>query len=92
MDLIPTTRPISEFRQNQASIMEAMESGPVVLTQHGKDAAVIMTSAYYNTIIKLLRKYQGYENISRLLADTEEPASWINVEEFDDGLRERGLI
>lgn len=92
MDLILTTRPISEFRQNQASIMEAMESGPVVLTQHGKDAAVIMTSEYYNTIIKLLRKYQGYENISRLLADTEEPASWINMEEFDDGLRKRGLI
>lgn len=92
MDLIPTTRPISEFRQNQASIMEAMESGPVVLTQHGKDAAVIMTSEYYNTLIKLLRKYQGYESISRLLADMEEAASRINVEEFDEGLRKRGLI
>lgn len=92
MDLIPTTRPISEFRQNQASIMEAMESGPVVLTQHGKDAAVIMTSQYYNTIIKLLRKYQGYESISRLLADMEEPTNWINLEEFDDNLRKRGLM
>ncbi len=92
MDLIPTTRPISEFRQNQASIMEAMESGPVVLTQHGKDAAVIMTSEYYNTIIKLLRKYQGYESISRILADMQEPASWINISEFDEGLRKRGLI
>jgi prevent-host-death family protein len=92
MDLILTTRPISEFRQNQASIMEAMESGPVVLTQHGRDAAVIMTSEYYNTIIKLLRKYQGYESMSRLLTNTEEPASWINVKEFDEGLRKRGLI
>lgn len=92
MDLIPTTRPISEFRQNQASIMEAMESGPVVLTQHGKDAAVIMTSEYYNMIIKLLRKYQGYESISRLLADMEEPTGWIKIEEFDEGLRKRGLI
>ena len=92
MDLIPTTRPISEFRQNQASIMEAMESGPVVLTQHGKDAAVIMTSEYYNTIIKLLRKYQGYESISRLLADMEKPTSWLHVEAFDEGLRKRGLI
>lgn len=92
MDLIPTTRPISEFRQNQASIMEAMESGPVVLTQHGKDAAVIMTSEYYNMIIKLLRKYQGYESISRLLADMEEPTGWIKIEEFDEELRKRGLI
>ena len=92
MDLIPTTRPISEFRQNQASIMEAMESGPVVLTQHGKDAAVIMTSEYYNMIIKLLRKYQGYESISRLLADMEEPTGCIKIEEFDEGLRKRGLI
>jgi len=72
--------------------MAAMETGPVVLTQHGKDAAVIMTSAYYNTIIKLLRKYQGYESISRLLGDTEETAGWLNVEEFDEGLRKRGLI
>lgn len=92
MDLILTTRPISEFRQNQAAIMEAMELGPVVLTQHGKDAAVIMTSDYYNTIIKLLRKYQNFENISRLIEEVAEPEHWVSMDEFDEGLRKRGLI
>ncbi len=92
MDLIPVTRPISEFRQNQASIMEAMESGPVVLTQHGKDAAVIMTSEYYNIIVKLLRKYQGYESIIRLVEEMGKPTNHITLREFDEGLRKRGLI
>lgn len=91
MDAILTTRPISDFRQNQASIMEAMEAGPVVLTQHGRDAAVLMTSDYYNTIVKLLRKYQGYEQISRFLAEMEEPAMRVNLTMFDEELRKRGL-
>lgn len=92
MDLILTTRPISEFRQNQAAIMEAMELGPVVLTQHGKDAAVIMTSDYYNTIIKLLRKYQNFESINRLIEEMAEPEYRVGLDEFDEGLRKRGLI
>lgn len=92
MDLIPTTRPISEFRQNQASIMEAMQFGPVVLTQHGKDAAVIMTSEYYNTIIKLLRKYQNFESVSRLIDEMQISTNCISLEEFDEGLRKRGLM
>jgi prevent-host-death family protein len=53
--LRPTTdvRPVTEFRANTSAIIEQMHSTgrPVILTQHGRSAAVLLDPGVYESLI-----------------------------------------
>lgn len=53
--LRPTTdvRPVTEFRANTSAVIEQMHSTgrPVILTQHGRSAAVLLDPAVYESLI-----------------------------------------
>ncbi|MDP2181189.1 MAG: type II toxin-antitoxin system Phd/YefM family antitoxin [Actinomycetota bacterium] len=53
--LRPTTdvRPVTEFRANTSAVIEQMHSTgrPVILTQHGRSAAVLLDPAVYEGLI-----------------------------------------
>jgi antitoxin YefM len=53
--LRPTTdvRPVTEFRANASAVIEQMHSTgrPVILTQHGRSAAVLLDPEVYESLI-----------------------------------------
>lgn len=53
--LRPTTdvRPVTEFRANTSAVIEQMHSTgrPVILTQHGRSAAVLLDPGVYESLI-----------------------------------------
>jgi prevent-host-death family protein len=53
--LRPTTdvRPVTEFRANTSAVIEQMHSTgrPVILTQHGRSAAVLLDPVVYEGLI-----------------------------------------
>lgn len=67
--LIPTqdVRPLSEFRANAAAFVEQIQETkrPVVLTQHGRSAAVLLDVAAYEALVEqveLLRDIRTAED------------------------------
>jgi len=47
---IPELIPISEIRQRQNEILASLRNGPIVLTQHGRAAAVMLAPDEYNRL------------------------------------------
>jgi prevent-host-death family protein len=49
---VPKIVPISELRLRQSEILEQVEQAPVVLTHHGKAAAVLVHPERWNHILQ----------------------------------------
>lgn len=93
MEQVLPTEPISKFRQSQNEILDMLDEGPVVLTHHGVSAGVLLSVAQYNSMVKLIRRYDDTELILRRLKELDESeTSWQTLEEFDAALRARGLL
>ncbi|MFN8486203.1 MAG: type II toxin-antitoxin system prevent-host-death family antitoxin [Caldilineaceae bacterium] len=56
---VPPVRPISSLRQDQNSILNTMDKEPVILSQHGKERAVLVSVEQWNQMVALLEMYQG---------------------------------
>lgn len=54
MHKVMQTMSISEFRKNQLDTLSSLERDPVVLTQNGRDAAVLVLPAQWNRLIDRL--------------------------------------
>jgi prevent-host-death family protein len=51
---IPELIPISDIRQRQNEILASLRNGPIVLTQHGRAAAVLLAPDEYNRLVAAL--------------------------------------
>ena len=51
IDKVLPTQPISKFRQSGNEILDELVHGPVVLTQHGIGAGVLMSIDLYNKMV-----------------------------------------
>jgi antitoxin Phd len=58
MERIPELVPISEIRQRQNEILGSLAGGPVILTQFGRAAAVLISPEEYNRLIERLEELQ----------------------------------
>ena len=56
---IPPIRPLSSLRQEQDSILDAMDKEPVILSQRGRERAVLVSVEQWNQMVALLEMYQG---------------------------------
>jgi len=54
MKAIPELAPISELRLRQSEILSRLSEGPVVLTQRGRAAVVLVDPDYWNQIVEEL--------------------------------------
>ena len=54
MATIPEIIPISDIRQRQNEILQQLSNGPIVLTQHGKAAAVLVDPEQWNSFMEEL--------------------------------------
>jgi len=84
MSKIPELVPISELRLRQSEVLERLPEGPVVLTQRGRAAAVLVDPDQWNSLISELEDLLDAADL-RAARDTAE--SFVD---FDDYLMERG--
>ncbi len=58
MRRIPELVPISDIRQRQVEILASLAGGPIILTQHGRAAAVMVSPAEYERMVAALEDAQ----------------------------------
>ncbi|MEA3337139.1 MAG: type II toxin-antitoxin system prevent-host-death family antitoxin [Chloroflexota bacterium] len=58
MNRIPELVPISDMRQRQNDILASLSGQPIVLTQHGRSAAVLVSPEEWNRIVEELEDLQ----------------------------------
>ena len=56
---IPPIWPFSSLRQDQDSILDAMDREPVILSQRGRERAVLVSVEQWNHMVELLEMYQS---------------------------------
>lgn len=83
METIPEIIPISDLRHRQNEILATLPKSPVVLTQHGRGLAVLVTIQQWNQLIELLDDQEDV--IAALKAElelatgTDELVEWSEV-------------
>jgi prevent-host-death family protein len=55
MNAVPELVPISEIRKRQSEILVQLNAGPVILTQRGRAAAVMVSPKQWNRLIEKLK-------------------------------------
>jgi prevent-host-death family protein len=81
MNSIPEIIPISDIRQRQNEILRTLASGPVVLTQHGKAAAVMIDPAQWNSFMEELEDLRDLLTVYR--QDEAIASGELTVEDVD---------
>jgi len=56
---VPPIRPLSSLRQDQDSILNAIDKEPVILSQRGRERAVLVSVEQWNHMVALLEMYQS---------------------------------
>lgn len=56
---VPPIHPISSLRQDQDSILSAMDREPVILSQRGRERAVLVNVEQWNQMVELLEMYRN---------------------------------
>ncbi|TNJ40305.1 type II toxin-antitoxin system Phd/YefM family antitoxin [Chlorobaculum thiosulfatiphilum] len=64
IDLVSDIRPLSEFRANTAALVaQVRKTGrPLVLTQHGKSAVVLLDVRHYQSMLSAFEQTQGFQS------------------------------
>lgn len=71
MNAIPELVPISELRLRQSEVFEKLSEGPVVLTQRGRAAAVLVDPAHWNLLMKELEDLRDAADLRAARANAE---------------------
>lgn len=79
MSRIPDLVPISDIRQRQVEILASLSAGPVILTQHGRAAAVMLSPAEYDRLMTALEDLQDAADAA---AARCEPGSAVDFDAY----------
>lgn len=73
LNLVDNVLPLSEFRANTAMYIERLksESGPLVITQHGKSSAVLLGVQEYQEMADQIRLFSDVAEAKEQLARGE---------------------
>jgi prevent-host-death family protein len=91
MDAVPELAPISEIRKRQNEIFVQLHDNPVILTQRGRAAAVLVSPEQWNRLIARLKDLEqalkealdvrAVQEIEARISAGEEPIlDWADVE------------
>jgi prevent-host-death family protein len=58
MDTVPELVPISEIRKRQSEILVQLHDNPVILTQRGRAAAVLVSPEQWNRLIVRIKELE----------------------------------
>jgi prevent-host-death family protein len=99
MEKILPTMPISELRKRQAQVLELMQGTPIVLTDHGDPAGVLVKVDQWNDTAQMIRDLQGQLELERHLRLSNQryagylvdPSRSVRQDEYERMLAEAGL-
>lgn len=84
MQIIPEIVPISGLRTRQNELLRSLGQGPIVLTQHGRAAAVLVSPEQWNHLIETLEdlsdSLDAIEMKARIAGGQEPVSDWADVE------------
>lgn len=83
---LPELVPISDLRTRQAEVLANLAQGPVILTQHSKAAAVLISTEQYNEMVTML------EDLQDVLDAREARRDAGTIVDIDDYLTRRGEV
>ncbi|MEZ4678192.1 MAG: type II toxin-antitoxin system Phd/YefM family antitoxin [Caldilineaceae bacterium] len=87
------TQPISKFRQAGQEILDELDRGPVLLTQHGVAAGVLLSVDLYNSMVSYIRSFDDVELIRRRLLEMDvDERTYLSLEQLDQAMKQRGLV
>ena len=90
MDVVPELVPISELRTRQNEILDQLADKPVVLTQHGRAAAVLVSPEQWNLLVELVEDLtdalDALEMRARIASGEETVRDWADIEGELDAL------
>lgn len=77
MSAIPELVPISQLRQRQSEVLNRLSEGPVILTQHGQGAAVLVDVEQWNRMIEALEDLQDALDVALIQQEIAEGAEEV---------------
>lgn len=87
------TMPVSNLRTEQAAILAQIHETPILLTQRGRGAGVLVHPDVWNEMVELL---DDYDDIliakERMLEAKEDPAVMRPISELRAALEAEGLL
>jgi prevent-host-death family protein len=90
IESIPRPTPISDLRIRQNSVLAQVAEGPVVLTQRGRAAAVLVKPDLWNELVQRLEDLQDALDVMRGREERlEDPSSGRPWEELRADLEAR---
>ncbi len=93
MSIIPELVPISELRLRQSELLSRLSKGPVVLTQRGRAAVVLVDPDYWNQIMEELEDLRdAVDAIEAYEAYKRDPATARPWKEIRQELEAEGLL
>lgn len=90
MQIMPDVVPVSQLRGNHKEIFHQIEKGPIILAQHSKPAAVLVSVADWNAREKRLEILEArlkYLEIKRQFV--ENPPQLISFDEIEERVKVR---
>ena len=93
MNKIIPVMPVSDLRNEQAKVFRQLGETPVLLTQRGRAAGVLVHPEQWNDIIELLEDMEeGRIAEARWREIEENPANARSFEDFAKELQAEGLV
>ncbi|MEM7538083.1 MAG: type II toxin-antitoxin system prevent-host-death family antitoxin [Chloroflexota bacterium] len=82
MQAIPQIMPISNLRTNYNDVLTKLDSGPVILSQRGTPAAVIVSAAEWNRTAQELQRLRRLELGDRASQEIQD-GNFVTEDEVD---------
>lgn len=89
MQRVPETVTISELKRGQATVLEKIETNPLLLLQLGKPAAVMIAPTQWNQLADELFRLRLHELSRKIEARNDANNSWVSHEELMTSLEEK---
>ncbi len=89
MQLVQQIIPISDLRVNQLEVLALADEAPVILSQHSRARAVLVSVPQWDAIAQELRNLRLLVEAKRIEAETADD-EWVSEEELERLIATKG--
>lgn len=87
------TIPVSDLRTKQATIIAQLDDTPILLTQRGHGAGVLVHPDLWNELVELIADYEDRLIAQERMEEAEaDPSVMGSLDDLRASLREDGLL
>jgi PHD/YefM family antitoxin component YafN of YafNO toxin-antitoxin module len=85
------TLPVSDLRTHQAAILDQLQETPILLTQRGQSAGVLVHPDTWNKMVEQLEHLLHLELLRKRVAEIER-GEYVTFDELESEMARRGLL